>query len=472
MTGSEKLLQSDKQIKPLRYLFALFLTRMAMIILRSFKKPATHVPGIIAIKICPDFIKYIDKPTKIIGVTGTNGKTTTANMIGDLLTANHLTFSHNKAGSNIQEGIVVALLDAATFWGKRKSELMVLEIDERVSLKIYPYLKPSMIVITNLFRDSYKRNAHVDFIFRLLSESIPEDTTLILNADDVISSSIKPQNNRVYFGIDPQKDEQQQSDSLIHDARHCPSCDFPLHYTFDRYHHIGRVNCSVCGFTNPKADYVISRVNKENKTIEVKLKEETVYLDYHDESMTNLYNKIAAIATVAALGLSHQQIIKASKSVKVVSTRLNSVELNNKKIILMMAKDQNPIAVSRVFDIVKAHNHESVGILLINENSELGRASENMAWYYDADFTYLNQPHIKQVIAGGYRYLDFRVRCLLAGINATRIDGAPTEIEAADCVDFDMIDTIFVLYGTKTFKEADQIKQILSSRLINRGNHS
>lgn len=46
---------------------------------------ATYLPGMIAYKLCPDIIKYMKVPKTTIALTGTNGKTTTANMISDFL---------------------------------------------------------------------------------------------------------------------------------------------------------------------------------------------------------------------------------------------------------------------------------------------------------------------------------------------------------------------------------------------------
>ena len=45
-------------------------------VMQLMGKNATHVPGRKALNMCPDFLDQIDKPDYIIGVTGTNGKTT------------------------------------------------------------------------------------------------------------------------------------------------------------------------------------------------------------------------------------------------------------------------------------------------------------------------------------------------------------------------------------------------------------
>ena len=450
--------------RPIRFFIAIVATRLAITILKLFGYAATHVPGRVALAICPTFLKYIQHPKQLIAITGTNGKTTVSNMIADFFKANNIEFSNNSAGSNIQEGIIVTMLDASTFFGHSKKDVVVLEVDERVSYKIYPYLKPNVLIITNLFRDSYKRNAHPEYIASLLESSIPNDTTLIVNADDIISSTIKPNNKRIAFSIAPLAHENEKNDCLIHDSKHCPNCHYPLTYHFTRYHHIGFVSCSVCGFKNPESDVKITHANSQKKIAYGIVNNQPFTLPFEPYSIMELYNRLSAQTGLIALGYSLDEVNQVMWKIKTVETRYQKVEANNKEIILMLAKDQNPIAVSRVFDSVSFSQDRNVGILLINENHENHKASENMAWYYDTDFERLNKPHITQIIEGGYRYQDFIVRARLANIDADKISGAINETEAAKLIDFNKVDTVYVLYGTKNIKEANEVKEYLLSK--------
>ncbi len=85
-----------------------------------------------------------------------------------------------------------------------------------------------------------RRNAHPEYIASLLEKNIPEGTRLVLNADDIISSSIAPKNKRVYFGIEPLPDEPPARGNIVIDARLCPACGAKLEYLFRRYNHIAR----------------------------------------------------------------------------------------------------------------------------------------------------------------------------------------------------------------------------------------
>lgn len=453
-----------KRSRPVSFYLAIIATRLSITALRLLGRAGTHVPGRVALALCPSFLKYIEAPKQLIAITGTNGKTTVANMIGDYFKYQNIPYAHNGLGSNIQEGIIVAMLSASTFFGNNKIKNMVLEVDERVSLKIYPTIKPDVLIITNLFRDSYKRNAHVEFISRILNESIPDETTLVVNADDIISSQIKPNNKKVTFGIARLSHEKNNTDCLIHDSRHCPVCFYPLTYTFTRYHHIGHVHCSVCGFTNLKSDVLVKRTNHNKQKVSGKAFDQSFTLPFEQQSMMGLYNRLAALTGLLALGYPLRLIEATMNKIETVKTRYQHTTVNNREIVLILAKDQNPIACSRVFETVSLDPSKRAAILLINEQNVTNDESENMAWYYDADFERLNKEHIIQVIGGGHRYLDFIVRAKMANIHPDKIAGAVDQLEAAKKIDFNNIDIVYVLYGTKNINEANNVKEFLKKR--------
>jgi lipid II isoglutaminyl synthase (glutamine-hydrolysing) len=453
-------------MKPFKYYCALLTARSAIFTLRALGRNGSHLPGGLALRICPEFLKYIEKPGTIIGVTGTNGKTTVSNMIGDVLKAGGIVYANNALGSNIQEGIIVTMLDASTFWGKRKIDLCVLEIDERVSPKIFPYLQPTYLVVTNLYRDSYRRNAHVGYIADILKRSIPASTTLILNADDLISLGLNPANKRVTFGVDRLEGEEEIRDSRIKDIHYCPRCMHTLTFDFNRYHHIGKAHCENCGYASPRGDFVITALDKAGKTAKLRVDDRYYDMKLVGDNITDLYNSVTAIALLATYGMDIDTILKRFDAVSVVKSRFDVTELDDKKVIVMMAKDQNPIATSRVCDFVGRYDpNQRIAFLLMNEASDHGKASENIAFIYDTDFEYLNRPNIRQVLFGGMRYLDFIARYKLAGIPAERVDGAVSEAQAVQLVDFDRIDTVFILYGTKTEPQALAAREACLARI-------
>lgn len=450
----------------LRFIVAILLGRLAIFALRRLGRNATHYPGYLALKICPDFLARIAHPKQLIAITGTNGKTTTTNFINDLLAQSGLKIADNSLGSNIQEGIITTMIKASSFLGGRPAvDLVVLEVDERVSPRIYPYLKPDWLVITNLFRDSYRRNAHVGFIADILEANIPETTRLIVNTDDVISSTLCPKNPRLGFSVARQTDEPEIRDSLIRDIVYCPKCDTRLIYDFNRYHHIGHVHCPACGFANLKPAITVCTIGALKGEVTIDFPGQSAVFPLPGANITDTYNMVAAIALLYDLGTDIKTLQARFAKISLVKTRYHAEAVQGKRVIVMMAKDQNPVAVSRVFDYIRRQSTRKASVILINENSEHHTGSENMAWYYDCDFEYLNQDHILQVIGGGHRILDMKVRCLYAGIPESRLAFAHKETETAELVDVRAVDDVYILYGTKTEPEALTLKKRISERI-------
>ena len=148
----------------LRFYFALFFAKGTALVLKLIGRKGTSMPGSWAIILCPDFLGRMPRPRRVIGITGTNGKTTVANLVEDALAHCGYDFVCNRSGTNVATGVASSLIANSTFFGKPKKDLAVFELDERSSPRILPYLKPDLILCTNIFRDSYKRNAHMEFI--------------------------------------------------------------------------------------------------------------------------------------------------------------------------------------------------------------------------------------------------------------------------------------------------------------------
>ena len=300
--------------KTFRFYTALWVAKGVSFILKLTGRNATSLPGKIAIKICPDFLGRLEKPKTIIGVTGTNGKTTVCNIINDILTANKFDFINNKYGSNIDRGVATTLIQGSTILGKAKKDLAILEIDERSTRKIFPYITPTYLVCTNIFRDSLMRHAHTEYISEILSKYIPKETIMIENADDLISSQIAENNKKIYFSIDRLPTDSDHCENITRDIRVCPKCYTNLEYEYVRYHHIGKAHCPNCDFKTPEADYVLNNLDLPNKKMTIKSKNNEETYDLISDNIINIYNTLAAIIALKQLNLTYEQINTPLKS--------------------------------------------------------------------------------------------------------------------------------------------------------------
>lgn len=461
--------------KTLRFFLALWVGKLAKTVQKLLGMNATYFPGRIAIKICPDFLGRIDKPETIVAVTGTNGKTTVCNLIIDSLTKNGYDLMNNRAGSNTNAGIGTALLDAATLFGVSKKKLGILEVDERSSKLIYPYVKPTIMVCTNLFRDSIQRNAHAEYISDIITSALPKSTKLLLNADDSISSRLAPENPRVYFGIDQMPGDLAESNNIINDCQICPVCSAKLKFHYARYHHIGNVYCPNCDYASPKADYQASvdmegnllRMNKQNSAIDIQDGETGVYT-LISQSVFNIYNQVTAIALLSELGLNYEQIKKGFEQTAIVETRYSVGEAHGVEVVTHLAKGHNPIANSCVFDYITQVKGNKEVILMQDDDINHQTSSENMTWLYDADFEKLCREDVLRIVIGGVRAQDYKVRLMIAGVPGDKIFCTKEEKDTPELLELVNTDKVFILhqvYKTEAARKAKlRILEIIESR--------
>lgn len=429
-------------------------------------------PGNVAVKICPNFLEKIKKPETIITVTGTNGKTTTCNLITDILEQNGYKVLNNKYGSNIRGGITTTLISGVSIFNKSKYKISVLEVDERSSYKIYPYIKPNYVVVTNLFRDSLKRNAHSEYIYDIINKALPDSSTLILNADDLISNRLKisetivsSQNKRVYFGIDKLETDLDESINIVNDVRICPNCSAKLKYEFVRYHHIGKAYCESCGYKSPEADYIVKEINYDEEYTVVLANGEEHKFKMLSNSIFNIYNQIAAIAVLKEFGLTFVQLEESFKQIEITKERYKKETINGVNIINHLAKGQNPIACSIVFKYVKEEKRDKELILLIEDFHDNKESSECPAWLYDCDFEFLNDESIKKIIAVGHRGEDLKFRLLLAGVPEEKIVSLQNDGVVTDYLSLNKDTDIYILYDMYEQPIVDEVNRQIRKKL-------
>lgn len=450
-------------MKKIRYFIALWAAKAAQLLMKLLGRNATYLPGKIAVKLSKDFLAHVTPPKTVVAVTGTNGKTTVSNLLTSILTENGYRVTNNSFGSNVQAGVVSALVADTTFLGKPKKDIAILEVDERSSLLIYPYLKPDYLVCNNIMRDSLMRNAHTEFISFIINKALPASTKMILNADDLIASSLGISGQeKVYFGLEAEKPECSQPQH-IRDIVYCPNCGGLLEAEYIRYNHIGRLHCPECGLTSPTPDYAVTHIDKEADTFTIRCKDTSYTFNLINDNIVNVYNFAAAIALLQELGLDSEQIAKGFSRSKIVKTRFEEVTAGDLHITMLMCKGQNPVASTRCFDYVaKAPGQDKAVILILDDKEDNIGNSENICWIYDCDYTPLADPSINQIIFGGARYKDHLLRSQLAGIDPAKIKITFNPVDTASLLDRKKSKEVYVLHDLHSPLEAARIKAKLT----------
>ena len=432
----------------LRVLLAIWAGKLATVALRVLGRAGTHVPGLIARKVHPGIIGAIRHPTRVIVVTGTNGKTTVSNLLSEALLAQGLRVASNRSGSNLAAGIATTLIGAVSWTGRSKADIGVFEMDERSARLVLPGLDPDVLVGMNLTRDSIKRNAHPDYIAWILSSALSERTTLVLNADDLIVSAIgAEQNPRIFFSVERLPSDGDRPTGAAVDVAICPVCDHALDWDYWRFNHIGKVHCPSCGFTSPTAAYRARDINIGTSRVTLDLDGDSLSAHLINESIVNVYNQVAVAAALDVLGISRDRIVDVFDHLAPPTTRFDADRVAGVSVVRILTKGLVGVAVSRAFEYVRSFNGPKAIVLAVDEATERENEVENTAWAYDADYEYLADESIGQIVVGGVRRHDQALRLAIAGVDPSRIVTVESETEAAQIVGLDGVDVIFNLHS-------------------------
>ena len=184
------------------------------------------------------------------------------------------------------------------------------------------------------------------------------------------------------------------------------------------------------------------------------------------DGIINIYNMLSAITTLKQIGISDEKINESLKKTKIVDTRFMVNEAGEKKIVLHLAKGQNPIACSRAFDYVRKQPENKTIIMLLDD---LHEKNEVITWFYDADYEFLNGENVEQIIVSGRRAKDTVVRLLMAGVPKEKIFSDRYEAESVKkYFNPQNIDSVYILYDLYSIKERDavnaEVKRILEEK--------
>lgn len=397
----------------MRYIAALVVCKVLYFCLRIIGR-GSNLPGEIALKICPGLLGMLRPQGKIIAVTGSNGKTTTAGMVAHILRESGFSAVYNPEGSNMTGGVATTMLSHAGLRRKIRKDFIVLEVDERFSRLIFKDFQPDMMLVTNLFRDQVTRNNNVDFIFDILNNTFKPDVKLVLNALDPISGRLCPDNPRVYYGAEQGHYTSPDSLVITHDAKVCPACKHRLGYSYYLYNHIGSFSCLNCGYHSPEAKYRMS--GADFKTGQFSLNGLTVKSGY--ASLYQYMNMTAAAAVCAEAGIPLEKAVAALNTLKINRTRYEEFTVGGRKGVMILSKNQNPVSFDLSISQVLLMKGEKTVVAYINNINHTFH--KDTTWLWDISFERLASEKI-HVVCAGPRGWDLAVRLRYAGFDMSRV---------------------------------------------------
>ena len=147
------------------------------------------LPGLVATSLDPNFVGKLAEKNRLksVIITGTNGKTTTAYLLGNVLKLGNVGFIRNSTGSNLLRGVASKLIEQTSLFGILPVKLAIWEIDEAVVPEAIKQLKPEIVLITNLSRDQLDRYGELNTVLSRWQQSfarLPKKAKVIINAAD------------------------------------------------------------------------------------------------------------------------------------------------------------------------------------------------------------------------------------------------------------------------------------------------
>ena len=379
-------------------------------------RPAANLPGKIALKIDPSLLDELrGKCTQGSVITvGTNGKTSTNNLLADAFEAAGRTIICNRTGANLAAGISSALLQQpAAQWG-------VFECDELWLAHVLPHLRSNYVLLLNLFRDQLDRCGEIDRIQTSIAGALTAspDTVLVYNADDPLCARIADEvpNRTVAFGL---SESMGLAQNTVTDAQMCQKCDGMVRYHYRQYGQLGDYFCDQCDFARPTLDFAGRdiAIGPSGVTMEVCGPAGCESVHTPQPTPYAAYNLVASYALCREVGIPTADFQRAQDAFNPRNGRLQRYRLGGRDVLLNLAK--NPTGFNQNLKIVEADRGPKMVAFFINDQVADGR---DISWIWDIDFEELADQPDTVVFAGGSRAHDLAVRLKYAGIEAAVIE--------------------------------------------------
>ncbi|WP_407313361.1 MurT ligase domain-containing protein [Desulfosporosinus sp. SB140] len=401
-----------------RFWVALWVGKLITVGLQVSGKKGTTLPGKIAQWIDPEIMKHLGMSYTegIVMVTGTNGKTTTANLLASILRKAGKSFAFNQAGANLVTGISGALIQNTHWSGSSRTRLALLEVDEATVPKFCEQVTPSLAIVTNFFRDQLDRYGELDTTVRMVRKSLSQETMLILNADDPLVAQFGSTHSRTcFYGVESTPDSRDESYET-REAKFCPACGNELDYKLFHYGQLGIFYCNGCGFHRPEPEVLAQNVLSEEGLLRFHVGRTTFSTAI--QGYYNLYNALAALTAARQLGVDDHLIEKGLSEFVPQAGRMERFCLSEGDATLTLVK--NPTGFNQVIQTMLSSDKPLRILIGINDLAADGR---DISWLWDVNFERLgaHAERIQQVVCSGLRAEDMALRLKYAGIPEEKI---------------------------------------------------
>ncbi len=362
----------------------------------QFRGGGSALPGLVVEKLDKHFLAHAlgQLPHGVVVISGTNGKTTTAKMVTELLESQGLKVFTNRSGSNFIRGVISSLLGAMSLDGKLDADIAVLELDEAHAVHFVREVPPSYSLLLNVMRDQLDRFGEIDTTTKLL-ETIAKNTEkgVVLNREDnqlnKIAKSLPKTLDVSYFGLSQSTRQQFPNDDELYTQKVSPSSQ------------------KLSGVILESLKGQSATFLYNNQPVKVSLRLNGIY---------NVFNAAAALALVKVVcgsKCNQTKLFEALSKVTPAFGRGESLTVNGQPLELVLVK--NPAGFRLSLQSFDSKNVDTM--IAINDNYADGR---DMSWLWDVNFNSLKTSGVASV--SGTRAYDMALRLQYDEVKVSSVD--------------------------------------------------
>ncbi len=397
-----------------------------------------HILRKIDKNILDDFAGYVSAlGVPVIITTGTNGKTTTANLIAETLKSAGKGVCSNSNGANMANGIFGAVINCFRFERlsisdgpvfKFSADFIVIESDEKVFPYISSKLNPDAVVITNFYRDQLDRYGEVNstvFEIKKAVKSLSGNPLLVLPSFEPLASFIgyELKNRKIYYGFDKDRTGAWLPEKALTDAFACPKCGSVLskEEKSDGRAIFHNFKCEKCGFANPAPDVQVSDDNAGGIKIISNSGTDGGRFDFKPvlTGRYNVANYLAAYSVLKDFKIGDGAIKHSFENFKTKFGRSFKKTIKDLEVNIDLVK--NPSGFNSVLEKITGNRDGRLyPVNVLFAFSDRDADGRDVSWIWDVEFEKYVE-NIGKIVIAGRRPFDLALRLKAAGFDKNNI---------------------------------------------------
>ena len=381
-------------------------------ILRASGRNGSALPGLVIERLNPRFLELSLNPhqSKIILVTGTNGKTTTTKMLVTALRGQGLRVVTNTTGSNMTRGLIAALVEDMTLTGKIKpTDWFVFEMDEAYAPIFTESLSPKVVLALNVLRDQLDRYGEIDRTAQLIERAAAKADIYLYNQLDPLLVSaahrLSKKGTKVYsFGVAKNLSKMVANEQTLHSK--------------------------TLNLPKSEPDTIILTIDESESwqwlTVDCGEQGRNQF-SIPVQGFHNALNAAAVTSVLTQISKNNlSQALKAISDMPIPFGRGEKLHIRGKSITVALVKNPSGFT-SNLKTFIQQNNYDAV-VFIVNDKLADGR---DVSWLWDVEF----KPFLSTEIAlftSGIRAYDMSVRLKQDGFKVE------TDISVAKIIDMIM----------------------------------